>query len=212
MLGAIYLRGLTRDKMAGIRAILGELLDQVSASEQSVKEQLNDIRSRWLADRKTQGYYDWCTYFVKYPEMREGKSGRYVGWEGKLGYRVCMLEGERVSGYYRDPYLLAIYKASGVEEEAVIDPWFTGYEDKPRWLELKRSGTGLRSVEDGIALRAPEADSARDSFSSVCEEHGVTTDMLLKVPQVEINGVLIDKEDRVELGAELLQKLVEAGL
>ncbi|MEW8200428.1 MAG: DUF262 domain-containing protein, partial [Candidatus Thiodiazotropha endolucinida] len=149
--------------------------------------------------------------FVKYPAMREGESGRYAGWDGKLGYLVCMLRGERVSGYYRDPYLLAIHRLSDVGD-AVGDPWFTGYEDNPRWLELKQSGTGLRSVDGGIALRAPKADSAKDIFSKICNAHGVTADMLLPVQQAEIEGVLVDKQDRVVLGAEFLKKLIKEGL
>lgn len=205
------LTGLARDKMAGIRATLGELLDQVSTSEQPVREELDAISSRWLANRETQRIYDWRTYFVKYPAMREGESGRYVGWDGNLGYLVCMLRGERVSGYYRDPYLLAIHRLSGVGE-AVTDPWFTGYEDNPRWLDLKRSGTGLRCVEGGIALRAPLADGERERFSEVCAAHGATADLLLPVQQVEIDGALIDTEDRVQRGAHLLRALIEAGL
>jgi len=205
------LTGLARDKMGEIRSILGGLLDRVSVSEQPADEQLVAVSSQWLAEQEDQRTYNWRTYFVKYPAMREGESGRYVGWGGNLGYLLCMLRGERVSGYYRDPYLLAIHRLSDVGE-AVRDPWFTGYEDNPRWLELKHSGAGLRIVEEGIILRAPLTETERDNFARVCAAHGVTDDLLLHVPQVEIGGVQIDTEDRVQLGAALLRDLVDAGL
>ena len=92
------LTGLARDKMGGIRTILGELLDQINESEQPIRDQLYAISSQWLTDREAQGIYDWRTYFVKYPAMREGESGRYAGWDGKLGYLVCMLRGNGSAG------------------------------------------------------------------------------------------------------------------
>ena len=205
------LAGVSRDKMDGTRAVLANLLDRISASTQPVVEELDVISSRWLAEREAHGAYSWRTYFVKYPAMREGDSGRYTGWEGKLGYLLCMLRGERVSGNYRDPYLLAIHRLSEVGE-AATDPWFTGYESNPRWLNLKRSGTAVRCVEGGLALRPPLVDGELDAFARVCEDHGVTAEHVLPVPQVEIDGLQVDAGDRVQLGAALIRDLVEAGL
>ena len=205
------LTGASRDKLEGTRAVLGELLDRVSASEEPIGGQLDAISSRWLVEREAQCVYTWRTYFVKYPAMREGESGRYVGWEGRLGYLVCMLHGERVSGDYRDPYLLAIHRLGGIGE-AAIDPWFRGYEHIPRWLSLKRSGAGIRCDEGGIALRPPLIDNGLEAFSRVCATHGVTAENVLPVPQVEVDGAPVDTADRVQLGAALLRDLVEAGL
>ena len=203
--------GVSRDKMKATRDVLAELLDRVSASDLPVGEELHAISAGWLAGREAQRTYSWHTYFVKYPAMREGDSGRYVGWEGKLGYLVCMLRGERVSGNYRDPYLLAIYRLSGVGE-AATNPLFTGYEDNPRWLNLERSGAAVRCVEGGLALRPPLVAQECEAFSRVCATHGVSAENMLSVPQVDIDGTLVDTVDRVELGAALVRDLVDAGL
>lgn len=48
---------------------------------------------------------DWRWYFVRYPEMRTGRSGIYASPTGVLGYRVCMLDKKAMSSYYRDPFL-----------------------------------------------------------------------------------------------------------
>jgi len=203
--------GVSRERQKVTRTVLTELLDRVSASGESIGEQLDSISTNWLAEREVQRIYNWRTYFVKYPAMRESNSGRYVGWEGKLGYLVCMLHGERVSGNYRDPYLLAIHRLSDVGD-AVTDPWFTGYESNPRWLNLERSGTGIRCIEDGIAIRPPLVSRERDAFSRICKIHGVTANLTLPVPQVEVAGASVDTIDRVQLGATLLYDLVETGL
>ena len=205
------LTGVSRDKLEGTRGVLSKLLDRVSASDLAANEQLNIISSRWLAEQEAHHNYGWRAYFVKYLAMREGDSGRYVGWEGNLGYLVCMLRGERVSGYYRDPYLLAIHRLSGVGE-AVTDPWFSGYENNPRWLNLERSGTAIRCVESGFVLRPPLVEGELEAFSRVCVDHGVSAEHMLTVPQVEVDGAQVDSVDRVELCAALLRDLIEAGL
>ena len=204
------LTGVSPDRMKKLRSALRELLDRVSASEHPISKQLADISSQWLDDREHQRIYDWRTYFVKYPAMREGKSGRYVGWKGNLGYLVCMLETIRVVRH-RDPYLLTIHRLSGVVDALPRPwPWFNGHESNSRWLSLS-SGAGLQMVEGGIALRPPSDEEKRKSFAHVCTTHGVVENVL-PVPQVERDGVLVDTEDRVCLGAKLLRDLVAAGL
>jgi hypothetical protein len=201
------LTGAARDGQGSIRDALGKLLDRVAAANAPVPDTLRAVVDEWLLETEKDGIYSWRTYLVKYPVMREGESGRYAGWNGQLGYLLCMLRGERVSGYYRDPYLLAIHRLSGVGD-AATDPWYTGYEDRPRWLELERSGAALRCTETGFELKGPSNEEHRGDFVEVCTARGIGLDGLLQVPQVD----RVDTVDRIPIGAELLKAMVGAGL
>jgi hypothetical protein len=143
--------------------------------------------------------------------MREGDSGRYSGMSGSMGYVGCMLRMERVSSWYRDPFLLAVLRESG-QEHAVHDPWFTGWETEPRWMRLKKSGTEMQCVEGGFEFNPPANARHRAIFDRVCADHGIGEDLVLRVAQREREGRTVDTEDRVQLGAGFVRNLVTAGL
>lgn len=107
--------------------------------------------------------------------MRDGCSGLYVGVNGVLGYNVCMLDRSQMNSWYRDPYLSAIHRESGVGA-AVEDPWFTGYETEPRWMRLQASGIEIRCVDEGLALRVQPTFAQAEAFSQVCTDHGLRAD------------------------------------
>jgi hypothetical protein len=198
-----------RGAVAGLRAALGALLDHVAVAEGSLVEALRGVSDAWLADREAAGEFDWRYYLVKYPAMRDGASGVYVD-PFRHGYDLCMLRGSKLSGYYRDPYLLASWRLSGVDAARAPDRWFRGYEE--RWLPLAISGASLRFVGKGIELHAPPASAHRALFDEVCATHGVGPDLLLTVSQVDRGGALIDTRDRVALGAALIRALIDGGL
>jgi hypothetical protein len=58
---------------------------------------------------------------------------------------MTMLDKTVQRSYSRDPYLYAIWREAGSPAE-VKDPWFYGYSTTPRWMQLTRSGIGLRST------------------------------------------------------------------
>ncbi len=196
-----------RPEQARTRDALMTLLDQVAAAEGPMPARLDALRDVWLASREAAKEFDWRYYITKHPEMREGTSGIYVG----SGYSLCMLFGTRVSGYYRDPYLLAMLRKSGAPAGTVDDPWFTGYETAHRWMRLTRSGTELRCSGNGIALRPPVDATQRAAFDDVCTKHHVGADLVMLVPRVDRAGRAVDTCDRVALGAALLRNLVAAG-
>ena len=203
------LTGAARSNLKNTRETLGQLLDHVAESQVELDQCLEEVRSTWLQRRRDAGEFDWRFYFVKYDAMREGNSGIYVAATGTIGYSVCMLNKRQMNSWHRDPYLLAIWRESGVGE-AVKDPWFLGYV--PRRLRLERSGTELECVENGIAIRPPSGEEQTAAFAEVCQRHGVGEDHVLKVPQ-EIRGDhAVDVKDRVQVGASLLRDLVLAGL
>ena len=210
------LAGASRTHLEGTREVLGRLLDAVAARDGDVRSVLESFTSRWLATKVNAEGLNWRWYFAKYPAMREGRSGIYAGASGALGYSVCMLDKSQMNSWYRDPYLSAIQRESGVvcavEERWPGGPWFTGYETEPRWMRLKASGTEMQCVQDGLLLRPPPAEPHAETFSRVCRDHGIGSDHLLKVPHVDAGGCLLDTKDRVQLGAALLHDLVDAGL
>jgi hypothetical protein len=216
------LAGSSRAHLVNVRNALKRLLDAVAERKGDVRSALKSFTDDWLEISGGVNGLDWRWYFVRYPEMRVGRSGIYACATGALGYNVCMLDKTAMSSYYRDPYLSAIRQQSGVEATAVEGavaqhwaggPWFTGYETEARWMRLTASGIEIQCVEEGLLLRTlPTVPSQADAFSRVCTDHGIGPDLLLTIPKVESSGYRLDMQDRVQLGAALLRDLVAAGL
>jgi hypothetical protein len=153
--------------------------------------------------------------------MREGRSGIYVCPNGTLGYDVCMLDKDAMISFYRDPFLYAVTRESGVPAGEVQGsvghhwpdgPWFTGYETQPRWMRLTALDVEIRCVADGFMLRPPGDSAKADAYHRVCVAHGIGADHHLRVPQVVRGDERFDATDRVQLGAALVRDLVSAGL
>lgn len=218
------LTGSSRAQLASVRAALGRLLDELADRKGDVISALESVTNGWLEQRaeEAEGGLDWRWYFVRYPEMRTGRSGIYACASGALGYSVCMLDKQAMSSYYRDPFLSAIQRQSKVAENAVQGavgegwsggPWFTGYETEARWMRLKVSGLEVQCIEEGFLVRDRSlAPSHAEAFARVCADHAIGPDLLLSVPKVTRNGVQLDRRDRVQLGAALVRDLVAAGL
>jgi hypothetical protein len=202
--------------VAGDRAtmprVLGAMLDAYIAGTGEPRARLKAIADDWLRACERRNELGWRYYVVRHDAMREGRRGNYV-FADRDRFSVCMLHGVRLGGHYRDPYLLAMVReCKTTVPDAVIDPWFTGYETAPRWLRLKKSQTGLRVDSAGIHVDAPEDHAHLAAFNAVCAQHGIGDDHALKVPQTSVDGALVDTVDRVALGASLLRDLIAAGL
>ena len=214
----VLLTGTAYPNLATTRTVCGQLLDSVAASENGVPETLAAIRTDWLAEQGSGGRFDWRYYLVRYDAMRTGRSGIYAVPDGSMGFSVCMLRVQQMNSYYRDPYLFAILREAEAED-AVQDgtdgPWFTGYATAERWMYLKSSNTGLRCVDEGVALKPPAGDHLA-KFEVACRSNPnvVRTDegYLLKVSQGDRDGAMVDTIDRVQEGAALLKEFVKAGL
>ena len=188
--------------------VLMSLLDQVAAAKYDIAC-LRRIQDDFVQQCAMNGELNWRYYFVKYPVMRGGASGRYV--MGPKGYMACMLEKTVMRSYYRDPYLLAIVEASGVDTERLAEPWpwFYGYENQPRELILRDSAIRLQCVETGWQItRRPTDPASQAVFEQICGRHGIGPDLLYAVSQ---NTAGIDERDRVELGERLLTDLADGG-
>jgi hypothetical protein len=203
------LSGTGRTAMEKTREALGQVLDAVGRNPSDTLGPLQALQQRWLASQVDKQCLGWRYYFVKYPCMRTGSSGRYAVQNGKMGFSVCMLHRLRMSSPYWDPFVQAVVQESGLGR-AVDDPRFTGYV--PRWLRLKRSSCGIRCVEAGWEVSPPLAAKDEEAFLKVCTEHGIGPDRILLIPFVETDEGRADTQDRVQVGAAVLSDLVAAGL
>lgn len=206
-----------RGKNEGLRSALARLLDSVAQDGSDPEKALDAVSTRFSESRLQERVLDWRYYLCTYPAMREGATGVYYGEHfrasGRWDYSMCMLRTMSITGgaWYRDPYLLAIWRDSGVGD-AVVDPWFRGYEHEPRWLRLRRSDAGVRCVTNGFELTAPQDEDAVDKFWEVCRRFGATEAGLMPVQQVAHGDELLDTEDRVQKCGALVRDLVAAGL
>ena len=198
----------SRSALAVTRSAFMKLLDAV-AEQGDVETALNSLREQAIQDYETEGRFDWRYYLVKYDEMREGRSGIYFGRDGDLGYSLCMLHRTQRNSNYRDPYLLAVWKLSGVGDR-IEDPWFTGYEWNERWITLVKSGVRIRCLTEGFAVSPPSDPSLVEGYKEVCARFGIQ-DQLLPIPQDARDEYLLDSSDRIRSGAALLKALVESG-
>src|SRR5665213_513676 len=178
------------NKEPRLAAALTSLLDQVAAAKNELSC-LKAIQQDFLNRCETSREMNWRYYIVKYPAMREGASGRYI--MSSSGYSICMLNNDSMRGYYRDPYLLAILRQSGIGE-AVEDPLFSGYETVPRRMILKKSGIQIQCVDQGWQITAQPTDPAQKrAFDQVCSKHDIGESGLCIVPQNDS----VDTKDRV---------------
>lgn len=213
------LTGTDREKAALTRDVLSAALDHLSGPGPSSAERLQDIQNLWLGEREAQQRFDWRYYLVRYPAMRIGKSGIYRSSDGDMGYSLCMLEGEYLNGYYRDPYLQAILEEAAAADAVVGTetggPWFIGSAANERWLELKNSAIQVRAVPAGFEVKPPSEAQHWTAFEAVLlgrddvEQAGDR--YILTVPKVDQDGQPFDTTDRIQVAATLLRDLVAAG-
>lgn len=204
----------TYDGLEATRTTLMKLLDEISPAE-NLLAALEGVTGTWLDSRVQRCEYDWRYYLVRYPSMRSGDTGIYFSQDPRPGYRMCMLRRTQRNSRYRDPVLLAMVDVSEAWP-SVEDPWFTGYESEPRWLTLKRSGAAIRNVDSGLQLRLPDGGSWRSRLEALLHAFDQVTEdsegvLHLGNRQAHHDAGRADREDRIELGADLLSKLVAAG-
>jgi len=214
------LTGPRRETLRQTRQVLAELLDSLaSAAPVTLADAVKGVADVYLARCEAEERFDWRYYMVKYPSMREDGSSTYFaeladGAErAKMGYSLCMLRAGRtsVNSNYRDPYLLAIWRELD-DPDVLEDTWFSGYESKPRRLPLTRSGTTIRCIPVGFELSPPPLASDVERFAAACAELGADADNLIRLPQVEVDGCQVDTVDRIQVGADIVRRLVAAGL
>lgn len=204
------LAGPARTPLEEVQEPLGRLLDEVAGCDGSSVAAFEHVTAQRIEQSERTNHYDWRYYLVKYPEMREGTSGIFVTASGEMGYEVCALKRTALNSYYRDPYLLAIYRSLGVDRFWLEDPWFTGLAHLPRWLRLRRAEVAVRSVERGLEFAVPpELMSNVGEILRSVEEVEVNPDGLFwSAPQHIVAGKQVDAVDRVQVGRRMLERVL----
>ncbi|ESY94314.1 DUF262 domain-containing protein [Mesorhizobium sp. LNHC209A00] len=198
-----------REDAKRTRDILAILLDRLSQSTSEPKTLLEGLIADYLADAPASDGYDWRWYLVKYPIMRDGNSGIYVGNDRELGYGLCMLDKTQLNSNYRDPFLSAIIKQAGAPDDSVRDR-FNGYAHIPRLMVLTRSGTKIQCIPDGYQVVPPEDAAQNISYHVIAAKYGISNN-LLSIAKMSANST-IDAVDRIVIGGKILGELVDAGL
>ena len=210
----VWLELLTGKDIENTKKALMKMLDDIcSVSGASIEERLQIIADNYLAAQLKAKNLDWRYYLVKYPKMRSGPSGLYTSSKRKMGFDLCMMKETQLNGAYRDPYLIAVVEQSGSKEyKDVMELKYFGWEfwePEKRWIKLARTGEAVMSCrEEGFELRAPSDPTELATFTTIRKKYNVADDLLLQIPQVVVDGVTYDQEDRIEAAAKLLKDLV----
>lgn len=214
------LTGVQRRAQSVLRDTLGKVLDEVAANSQDPGTALAAISGSYLAECATSKAFDWRYYLVAYDEARRGASGRYATTSDEMGYELCMLDKTQLNSSYRDAYLSAIVSVAG-PGIGIANPRFSGRTWNPRWLRTASERVSLRSVAEGFEVLTLDPD-ATAAVNSAAQSLGLDREVLLvaeeqvtcllRVHQAEVDGRLVDSEDRVQIGARLLTEFVKAGL
>ena len=194
--------------LAGLRGALGELLDEVATSDCDVSILLDRLKEEWLESAEDAREFSWRWYFVRYGLLHVGRTGMVVTDGGSLSYRRRILDATRLNGRSWDAILYAIWRAcdrpSSVEEPCV---WTT---NQPV-LTLGASEIAIGSIDEGFTLSEPR-DQYREIFDSVCLQHSVGDDRVLRIKQRDYEGERVDAEDRVMRGVRFITDAIDAGL
>ncbi len=214
------LTGSSHEALRPTRDVLTVFLERIGGTSSTpLADVLAEIVKEYLDLCEEAQRFDWRYYMVKYPSMREKGSSTYFAERTKdtepaaMGYSLCMLRagGRALNGYYRDPYLLAVWRELG-ETARVQDEFFVGYESQPRRLPLVRSGAAIRCVTQGFELSPPPFAADAERFGAVCAELGADAGKVVSLAQVEVNGRPVDTVDRIQVGAEIVRRLIGADL
>ena len=201
-------------EFAQTRRVLLQMLDTLDTIPgASVQERVQTIVDRYLAEQEENRQFDWRYYLVKYPAMREGRSGLYVSSSGAMGFDLCMMDRRHLNSYYRDPYLFAVIALSGAKECQDVSKLrhygWDGCQPERRWIELLRTGEKLMScTREGFKLQAPTTLPEQASFTAILQRNNVSADLMLRVQQKDVDGVKYDQEDRILFGANFLKDVI----
>ncbi|WP_172122500.1 DUF262 domain-containing protein [Devosia sp. 919] len=190
------------------RRILALLLDKLAQSPADCKAELQSVTAGYLATPPGAGGYDWRLYMVRYPTMRDGRSGIYVSVDRQLGYCLCMLDRTQLNSYYRDAVISAIVMQAAVAPDRVEQMFFGGAHNARR-MKLKRSGMTVECVPEGFKIIPPVDAAQLGDYLSIAANFGIVSDSLniAKMP----DGIT-DAVDRIDLGGKFLADLVTTGL
>lgn len=211
----------SRASVARTRVPLMDLLDDVHVRLQRASMEpadvLNEIRHEWLADREARDHFDWRYYFVRYAGARSSVGEGYFhnnGYDetrGGFSYgRLRMLHGGSYIAYFSDAILRAAWVEGDLVQFAREPKWW--HQDDPG-MGMNNSAIEIRCLDDGLELVVPPEDGETRSHAlDVIGDLGKVVESRLVIEQVELDGVLIDRQDRVQNCIQVVRALHGAGM
>ena len=209
-----------RADLGFVREPLMSLLDDYSNRRSpgaAPAENLEAIRTDWLAQREERSHYDWRYYLVRYAGARSSvgdgyfHNKNYNAQEGGFTYRhLRILHGGSYVSWFSDALLRAAWVEGGLKPVAAEPSWFR--RDDPG-MTLRESEIEVRCVEDGFEVDVPaERPEVVGALAAVLRESTGTSEGRVVVKQVADGGRRVDSEDRVQLCIRLVKSLAAAGL
>lgn len=210
------LTGGSRDGRAAMREAVDRVLDDVASRDEPAADALEAIVREWLTAQEASGRYDWRYYFVRYPSMLSAPQGIYVGEYDSAGlgygYLVDMLNGGDYRASFTDPFLLAVWNELG-QPQGLTKPEFRSwdYTGTEKAMKLLESGTGIRSQNAGFEILLPGDPTQAALAHATLKPFGIDGDNIVRVSP-EDRDSQPDSEDRVQVGVQIAQALLRAGL
>lgn len=211
----------SRSALSGICEPLMRLLDDVSdrmTSDQfaSPGDVLEAVRREWVTTRAGERRCDWRYYLARYAGARSSKgdgyyNGAYDPTAGGFKYdRFRMLHGSNYNAYFSDALLRAAWVEGDLDGAAEEPSWW--HRDNPG-MTLRKSRVEIRSVEDGFELDLPTENEevAAQAMSALTRFPGASDNRVL-IEQSQVDGAVVDRQDRVQVCVELVRQLHHAGL
>lgn len=201
---------------ASARNALRVVLDRIIESDGELDDMLVSMAEEYVERHPPTDGLDWRWYFVRYPAMRETRSGRYYWTDDKQArYRIRMLKNAfQLNGTHYDPFLLAMAREAGAEnmvEGLAVDHWVEPPEIRLTGLDLTVSNLDesirIRST-NGQPVRAEVASVLQGAIESTSQSDESGTEWHLPLEQTTREGMSLDVEDRVALGSRLIQRLI----
>lgn len=209
------------EQMGQRRDTFNRFLDRIAAGSAPLTETYAEMIAEFLSDREYHRQFDWRYYMVKYPQMRwiDGKGGglyftnREI--QAPMGYVLALMRDRitSVNSLYRDPYLFAIVDRlpRPLRDKLSDRAWYTGYETGERWLGAMDDGIAFRCADEGFVVRASSDPNGAAAYRAIRETFKLDEQGLLRIPQAEVNDAMVDTEDRILVGARLLEAIVASG-
>lgn len=205
--------------------------DVVTCLERRVKE--------YLENAEKEKKLDWRYYFVKYYKtICAGEAGIYYCGSKSGFFDISMLKKEKRNGYNCDPYLWTLLKTVFPDKESpwdvdtkIIDNFWVRGGDKG-WMRLVQAGVEMRCDPDGkgFLFKAASENEKGNNIGKACLDalksdsswKNRIEDKVLSGAQGEGESCILitllgertevenyDTEDRIEIGVELVRRLLE---
>lgn len=180
------------------KKVLVELLEKLDSF---TKDSLDNVANKYIDDSEKNKEFTWRYYLVKYDSIREtSKYGLYFKRNIDEEYSLTVITKERLSSYNYDVFLKAIYDNANDEIKNKLELGDSSYSE---YITDGNVKLNLPSLNLFITV---ESDCYK-VYKIISEKEKEVIETI-KIPQKQVDGKLIDSEDRVIIGLELIKRVI----